>query len=100
MDFYFQGMAWVNKGLRPDWLRRNSGAALSKAKAIDDTNLEALIGIGLVDTLRGVACAGDNPAGALSFSTERYRSLAFSDHRRYLSVRERTIQALLAIGVP
>jgi tetratricopeptide (TPR) repeat protein len=27
--------------------------------------LEALIGIGMVDTLRGVVCAGDDPAGAL-----------------------------------
>src|ERR1700733_7335536 len=64
MDLYFQGMAWVNKGLRPDWLAQ-ARSCFEKAKAIDDTNLEALIGIGLVDTLRGVACAGDNPAGAL-----------------------------------
>ena len=253
MDLYFQGMAWVNKGLRPDWLAQ-ARTCFEKARAIDHSNLEALIGVGLVDTLRGVACAGDNPAGALesaeslltdalssapehawahclmaavlissrraergimeceralglnpslasthamlglakyllgqgeeteshveealrlspldtfaylwmlfagvakiqteeydkavawlrrsidtnpnspwayfhlgaalqlsgnaaeartetqagllldpTFTTERYRSLAFSDHRRYLSVRERTIQALLAIGVP
>jgi hypothetical protein len=35
-----------------------------------------------------------------TFTTERYRSLAFSDHRRYLTNRERTIQALQATGVP
>ena len=63
-DLYFQGMAWVNKGLRPDWLDQ-ARSCFEKAKAIDDTNLEALVGIGMVDTLRGVACAGDNPAGAL-----------------------------------
>src|SRR6202021_198005 len=80
MDFYFQGMAWVNKGLRPDWLAQ-ARSCFEKAKAIDDTNLEALIGIGLVDTLRGVACAGDNPAGALPFTPGRYRFLAFGDHR-------------------
>jgi TolB-like protein len=63
-DLYFQGMAWVNKGLRPDWLAQ-ARSCFEKARAIDDTNLEALIGIGMVDTLRGVACAGDNPAAAL-----------------------------------
>jgi TolB-like protein/class 3 adenylate cyclase len=63
-DLYFQGMAWVNKGLRPDWLDR-ARSCFEKAKATDDSNLEALIGIGMVDTLRGIACAGDNPAGAL-----------------------------------
>ena len=61
MDLYFQGMAWVNKGLRPDWLDQ-ARSCFEKAKAIDDSNLEALIGIGMVDTLRGIACAGDNPA--------------------------------------
>ena len=76
MDLYFQGMAWVNKGLRPDWLAQ-ARSCFEKAKAIDDTNLEALIGIGLVDTLRGVACAGDNPAGALE-SAESLLSEALS----------------------
>ena len=64
MDLYFQGMAWVNKGLRPDWLGQ-ARSCFEKARAIDDASLEALIGIGMVDTLRGVACAGDNPAGDL-----------------------------------
>ena len=64
IDLYFQGMAWVNKGLRPDWLDQ-ARSCFEKARAADDSNLEALIGIGMVDTLRGVACAGDNPAGAL-----------------------------------
>ena len=67
MDLYFQGMAWVNKGLRPDWLHQ-ARSCFEKARAIDQSNLEALIGIGLVDTLRGVACAGDNPAGALELA--------------------------------
>jgi TolB-like protein/class 3 adenylate cyclase len=64
IDLYFQGMAWVNKGLRPDWLEQ-ARSCFEKARAADDSNLEALIGIAMVDTLRGVACAGDNPAGAL-----------------------------------
>jgi tetratricopeptide (TPR) repeat protein len=34
------------------------------------------------------------------FTTERYRSLAFSDDPRYVAIRERTIQTLQAAGVP
>ena len=67
IDFYFQGMAWVNKGLRPDWLEQ-ARICFEKARAIDDTNLEALIGMGMVDTLRGVVCAGENPARDLEFA--------------------------------
>jgi spore germination protein YaaH len=32
--------------------------------------------------------------------TERYRSFAVSDDKKYLAVRERTIHALQASGVP
>lgn len=35
-----------------------------------------------------------------SFTTERYRSFAVSDDAKYLAVRERTIHALQASGVP
>ena len=37
-DLYFQGMAWVNKGLRPNWLDR-ARSCFEKAKAIDDFQL-------------------------------------------------------------
>jgi TolB-like protein/class 3 adenylate cyclase len=64
MDLYFKGMALVNKGLRPDWLAQ-ARSCFEKARAIDGANLEAQVGVGMVDTLRGVTCVGDNPAGAL-----------------------------------
>ena len=64
MDLYFEGMALVNKGLRPDWLAQ-ARSCFEKARAIDDANLEALVGVGMVDALRGVTCVGDNPSGAL-----------------------------------
>ena len=51
----------------------------------------------------GGSASGNREAGLLldpTFTTERYRSLAFSDHRRYVTIRERTIQALQATGVP
>ena len=81
MNLYFQGMAWVNKGLRPDWLTQ-ARSCFEEARVIDEANLEALIGIGMVDTLRGVACAGDDPAGALeSAETLLTDALSFApDH--------------------
>jgi TolB-like protein len=63
IDLYFRGMAWVNKGLRPDWLLQ-ARDYFEKAKAIDNDNLEALVGIAMVDTLLGVVCAADDPKGA------------------------------------
>jgi len=76
LDLFFQGMAWVHKGLRPDWLAQARGC-FEKATAIDHTNLEALIGIGMVDTLRGIVCAGDNPTAAFE-SAERILTDALS----------------------
>src|SRR5580692_3290549 len=75
MDLYFQGMAWVNKGLRPHF---HLGVALQLTGKAEEARAETQAGLSLDPT----------------FTTERYRSLAFNDHRRYLTIRERTIQAL------
>jgi TolB-like protein/class 3 adenylate cyclase len=69
IDLYFQGMAWVHKGLRPDWLDQAQNC-FEKARSIDDANLEARVGLAMVDTLRGVVCASDNPTSAFE-SAER-----------------------------
>jgi len=76
LDLFFQGMSWVHKGLRPDWLAQ-ARSCFERATAIDHTNLEALIRIGMVDTLRGVVCAGDNPTAAFE-SAERILTDALS----------------------
>jgi TolB-like protein/class 3 adenylate cyclase/Flp pilus assembly protein TadD len=76
LDLFFQGMAWVHKGLRPDWLDQ-AQQCFEKALAIDRNNLEASIGIGMVATLRGVVCAGDNPTAAFE-SAERILTDALS----------------------
>ena len=51
---------------------------------------------------QGGGSAAETHAGLLldpTFTTERYRSLAFSDHQRYLTIREPTIQAMQVTGV-
>jgi hypothetical protein len=48
MDHYFQGMAWLNKGLTPDYLARAENF-FERALSLDAGNVEALVGIALVN---------------------------------------------------
>jgi TolB-like protein len=48
MDLYFQGMAWLNKGLTPDHVARACGF-FDRALAADPDNVDALIGSAAAD---------------------------------------------------
>jgi TolB-like protein/class 3 adenylate cyclase/Flp pilus assembly protein TadD len=48
MDLYFQGMAWMNKGMTPEYLAQARGF-FERALALDPGNVEALVGIAQVD---------------------------------------------------
>jgi TolB-like protein len=48
MDLHFQGMSWYNKTLHPDYLSRAQDL-FERALALDPSNVEALIGAGLVN---------------------------------------------------
>jgi tetratricopeptide (TPR) repeat protein len=68
MDLYFQGLAWLNKGMIPD----NVGRArdfFDRALAADPDNVEALIGSARADTR----------AGAFLFSTEPKAAFAAAE---------------------
>ena len=60
MDFYFQGMAWFNKGLRPDTLSRARGF-FERALALDPGNLDAELGTAQVDAQLGNSYLIDDP---------------------------------------
>jgi len=62
MDLYFQGMAWFNKGLRPDTLARARGF-FERALALDPGNLDAELGTAQVDTQLGKSYLIDDPRG-------------------------------------
>ena len=64
MDLYFQGMAWFNKGLRPDTLAR-ARSFFERALALDPDNLDAELGTAQVDTLLGNSYPGRRPAKVL-----------------------------------
>src|SRR5258708_3039605 len=69
MDLYFQGMAWFNKGLTPDYLSRAENY-FEKALSLDAANVEALVGIALVNC---------NFAGATHTSDDRPSRLAAAE---------------------
>jgi hypothetical protein len=60
IDLYFQGMAWFNKGIRPDTLARARGF-FERALALDPGNLDAEMGTAQVDTLLGNSYLIDDP---------------------------------------
>src|SRR5215470_15895274 len=59
MDLVFQGRSWFNKGLTPDHMAR-ARSFFEKAMALDPGNIEAMVGLGLVDATTGVAFLTDD----------------------------------------
>ena len=59
MDLYFQGMAWLNKGLTPEYVEQ-ADAFFERALALDPGNVEALVGMALVDTILAGNYLADN----------------------------------------
>jgi tetratricopeptide (TPR) repeat protein len=61
MDLVFQGRAWINKGLTPDYLAR-ARTFFERALALDPENIEAMVGLASVDQWTGAALMTDNPS--------------------------------------
>jgi TolB-like protein/class 3 adenylate cyclase len=84
MDHYFQGMAWLNKGLTPDYLARAENY-FERALSFDASNVEALVGIALVNcNFAGGTHTGDDRVSRLA-AAEAFATRALSlapDHPR------------------
>ena len=52
MDLYFQGLAWLNKGMTPDYVAQARGF-FDRALAADPDNVDALIGSAVADVREG-----------------------------------------------
>ena len=52
MDLYFQGRAWLNKGITPEYMAQARGF-FERALALDPGNIEALVGMAMVDMAVG-----------------------------------------------
>jgi TolB-like protein/class 3 adenylate cyclase len=59
MDLVFQGRAWLNKGLTPDYMAR-ARSFFEKAMALDPENVEAMVGLARVDATTGAAIMTDD----------------------------------------
>jgi TolB-like protein/class 3 adenylate cyclase len=65
MDSYFQGMAWANKGVTIEHTTRARGF-FERALKLDPENLEALVGIALVDATIGATYTSDDRPARLA----------------------------------
>jgi TolB-like protein/class 3 adenylate cyclase len=59
MDLYFQGQAWLNRGVNPENMAQARGF-FEQAVARDPNNLDALLGLGRVDYSVGGALLSDD----------------------------------------
>jgi tetratricopeptide (TPR) repeat protein len=59
MDLYFQGQAWLNRGINPENMAQARGF-FEHAMALDPNNLDALLGVGRVDYSVGGAFLSDD----------------------------------------
>ena len=83
MDHCFQGMTWLNKGLTPDYLARAENY-FERALSLDAANLEALVGIALVNCHFAGSHTSDDRVGRLA-AAEAFATRALSlapDHPR------------------
>jgi TolB-like protein len=60
MDLVFQGRAWLNKGITPDYIAR-ARAFFEQAVAHDPGNIEAMYGLALIDQWTGAVLLTDDP---------------------------------------
>jgi adenylate cyclase len=64
-DLYYQGLAWFNKGVTREYLMQARGF-FERALALDSANLDALVGMGQVDTILGASFLTDDRATRLA----------------------------------
>jgi tetratricopeptide (TPR) repeat protein len=65
MDLYFQGLAWLNKGVTPDHVAQARGF-FDRALTADPDNIDALIGSAFADALEGANSFVTDPMAALA----------------------------------
>ena len=65
MDFYFQGLAWFNKGRTPDNVEQ-ARSFFDRALLADPSNIEALIGLAYADTVDGANSFVTDPIAAFA----------------------------------
>ena len=83
MDLYFQGLAWLNKGLTPDNVAQARGF-FDRALAADPDNVEALVGSARADAVAGTLLSVADPMAAYAAAEAKLTKVLSSvpDHAR------------------
>ncbi|MGB7974131.1 MAG: adenylate/guanylate cyclase domain-containing protein [Roseiarcus sp.] len=83
MDFYFQGLAWFNKGRTPDNVEQ-ARSFFDRALMADPSNIEALIGLAYADTVDGANSFVSDPIAAFAAAESKLTRALCSvpDHAR------------------
>jgi tetratricopeptide (TPR) repeat protein len=64
MELYFQGRSLLNRGFTPEYLTQARGS-FERALALDSTNIDALVGLAVVDLVFGSTYVADDRAPSL-----------------------------------
>ena len=97
MDFYFQGMAWFNKGPTPEHMAQAAGF-FERALALDPKNIEALVGMASANWTTAMSFLTDDRVPrfvaaemaltkALSLAPQHARAHMFLGHVKILTNR-------------
>ena len=83
MDLYFQGLAWLNKGLTPDNVAQ-ARSFFDRALAADPDNVDALIGSARADAIEGANSFVTDPMAAFAAAEAKLTKALSSvpDHAR------------------
>src|SRR5579863_10498414 len=65
MDLYFQGLAWLNKGVTPDYVAQ-ARSFFDRALAVDPDNVDALVGSARADVHEGATFFTTDPMAAFA----------------------------------
>ena len=80
MDFYFQGLAWFNKGLSPENVVR-ARSFFDLALTVDPDNAEALIGSAAADIVGGANLFVTDPIATFAAAEAKLTKALFSGPR-------------------
>jgi TolB-like protein len=84
MDLMFQGRAWLNKGMTPEYMARARNF-FEHAMTLDPENVEAMAGLGWVDAAVGVSAMTDDWSTRFATAEEFLTKALFLAPRHALS---------------
>ncbi|MBV9834210.1 MAG: adenylate/guanylate cyclase domain-containing protein [Alphaproteobacteria bacterium] len=83
MDLYFQGRAWLNKGVTPEYMAQARGF-FERALALDPANVDALVGVARVESFLGLMLLADNRVThLLAAETAASTALSFAPNHAF-----------------